>query len=106
MATLAQSLPESLDILRCGRWSARKKVSDLSDFLRLLRGGQRAKRKEHSAQRDTKNPYTHVVCPHPNPLLKGEGIGVVNPKFLAIAYCLLPNAFGYFRSTMCLTISF
>ena len=32
--------------------------------------------------------------------LKGEGIGVVNPKFLAIAYCLLPNAFGYFRSTM------
>src|SRR5437773_2509883 len=37
IAKLPHPLPERLDIMRCSRWSARKKVADLRDLLWLLR---------------------------------------------------------------------
>ena len=49
MAKPPHPLPEGLDIMLCGRWSARKKVPDPRDLLWLLRLGWKAKRKEHRA---------------------------------------------------------
>src|SRR5262245_43149079 len=46
IAKLLQPLPERLKKMRCSRWSARKKVPDLRDFLRLLRLGERTCREK------------------------------------------------------------
>src|SRR5262249_7928029 len=49
IAKLPHPLPEAFDIMRCPRWSASKKESDLWNLLGLLSLSGSAKRQEHSA---------------------------------------------------------
>src|SRR5262245_45881545 len=62
MAKLPHSLPEGLDITRCGRWTARKKVPDPRDLLRLLRlGYDRNSEQYHCNQDCWPRSFVHLI---------------------------------------------